>query len=172
MAFVDFVTFDKEYPEFGISRHTILQSKSLHADDGSFTISADGKLIEHLRRREIDPGRLDPVTQEPRYRHVRVGDQVIDYHGDILLYGPASARGSGALVARFTHGRLATARRGIPGCQSHPPRGAWRQVIGRRGFLPTETVAGCTTPRRRCRPRHFTLAYISFTSLETKSRAP
>jgi hypothetical protein len=102
----DLVTLDKELPEYGIRRRTIFQSRSLHAGDGHFTISAEGRLVEHLGSYEPDPTRLNPLTQQPLYRRVYVGDQIIEYHGDILLYGPSSGKGSGEWVARFTHGRL------------------------------------------------------------------
>jgi hypothetical protein len=106
MGCCDIITLDREYAEYGIARGTIFQSKSLHAGDGQFTITADGKLIEHLGRYETDTERGDNFTQQPVYRRVYVGDQIIEYHGDILLYGPPRNKRSGELVARFTHGRL------------------------------------------------------------------
>ncbi len=102
----DLVTLDKEYAEYGLRRRTIFQSKSLYADCGHFTISAAGKLIEHLGRFERDPNELSPFTHKPVLRRIYVGDQVVEYHGDILLYGPQTNKGSGEWVARFTHGQL------------------------------------------------------------------
>ena len=111
MGFCDIVMLDKEYPEYGIARGTIFESKSLHASDGHFTISADGKLIEHLGRYVLDTERQHRLGQHPVYRRFHEGDQIVEYHGDILLYGPAGDNDSGELVARFTHGRLEWIRR-------------------------------------------------------------
>jgi hypothetical protein len=101
MGFCDYLSFEKEYPEHGISKKTLCQTKSLYAGGAEFTITTDGKLVEHLYRYEDDPGRVHPVTRMPRWKRIAIGQKEIAYHGDIFIHcdGPE-------LIARFTHGRL------------------------------------------------------------------
>jgi hypothetical protein len=106
MGFCDIVMLDKEYPQYGIARGTVFLSKSLYANEAHFTISADGKLIENLCRYALDTEMQHRLGHPPVYRRFPAGDQIVEYHGDILLYGPARGKDSAELVARFTHGRL------------------------------------------------------------------
>jgi hypothetical protein len=106
MGFYDTVTLDQEYPEYGIARGTVFQSKSLYAGIGDFTITSDGTLVEHLCRFETDLDQPPRFTWQPPNKRVHIGDKVIEYHGDILLSGDATAQRFEKLVARFTHGRL------------------------------------------------------------------
>jgi hypothetical protein len=98
MGFCDYVTLQNGCREYGVPQGSLLQTKSLYAGGGEFTITADGTLVEHLCRFEQAEGR-------PYYRRVPTGERVIDYHGDILLTHAADEQVS-EFVARFTHGRL------------------------------------------------------------------
>lgn len=106
MGFCDTVMLDKEYPQYGIARGTVFQSKSLYANEAHFTISADGKLIEHLGRYALDTERQHRLGHPAVYRRFHAGNQIVEYHGDILLYGPSRGKESAELVARFTYGQL------------------------------------------------------------------
>jgi hypothetical protein len=106
MGFCDDVTLERAYPEYGMAARRTLQSKSLYAGGGIFTITRDGKLVEHLYRYEEDPEHVYPFSRQPTLRRVAVGERVIDYHGDILLYQTGEADRVRELVVRFTNGLL------------------------------------------------------------------
>ncbi len=69
-----------------------------------------GRQRQNLRILRFIQGmeRLHPhrLGQPPVYRRFNAGNQIVEYHGDILLYGPARGKDSAEMVARFTHGRL------------------------------------------------------------------
>ena len=106
MGFSDYLRFEAPYPEHHIAPDLMYQTKSLYASGAEFTISKDGQLIEHQFRIEEDPDRLNPHTARPLWKRIPIGDRVIDYHGDILLYGPISGGHPKDVVVRFTHGLL------------------------------------------------------------------
>jgi hypothetical protein len=84
----------------------MLQTKSLYAGGVEFTITQDGKLVEHLYRYEDDPDRIPSTTGSPRFKHTPIGERMIEYHGDILLHHYGTEKNSLELVARFTNGQL------------------------------------------------------------------
>ncbi len=101
MGFCDYLTVEQECGAFRGGRCC---TKNLCQTSGEYTITRDGKLVEQLYRYEDDPERVHPLTGAPLLKRVPIGERVIEYHGDILLYtadDPALE-----LVARFTHGRL------------------------------------------------------------------
>lgn len=106
MGFCDYVTLEQEHAEYGVARGSRFQCKSLYAAGTEFTITRDGRLVEHLFRYESDPGRTHPGTGSPLPGRVPCGERAIDYHGDLLLYHCGPGESPRELVARFTHGRL------------------------------------------------------------------
>jgi hypothetical protein len=106
MGFYDDVTLESGCQECGIPQGSTLQTKSLYAGGGVFTITWDGELVEQLRHYEDDPTRLNPVTGWPLPRRVLDGRRVIAYHGDILLSCVRADDRHRELVARVTHGQL------------------------------------------------------------------
>ena len=105
MGFSDDIKLERECKEHGIARGRVFQTKSLYAGGGEFTISEAGKLIEHRYRFEDDPQKKKNRFGWSPGRRIHVGDTVIEYHGDILLYCSEGDR-LVELVARFTHGCL------------------------------------------------------------------
>jgi hypothetical protein len=99
MGFYDKVRLDIAYPEYGVAKGMVFDSRSLHADDAEFTITANGMLIEHLVRYEDNPAVLFPKA-------VPDGERIVAYHGDIWLYSSDASSTYPEFVARFTHGRL------------------------------------------------------------------
>ena len=106
MGFYDDVTLESGCQECGIPQGSTLQSKSLYAGGGVFTITRDGKLVEQLHHYEDVPAQLNPVTGWPLSRRVLDGQREIAYHGDILLSYVGADDRHRELVARFTHGQL------------------------------------------------------------------
>ena len=104
MGFCDYVMLEQGCRVYGLTERSMFQTKSLYAGGAEFTITRDGKLVEHTYRYEDNPDH--PITGSPLLKRIPLGQKVIDYHGDILLhyYGPDDS--SLKLVARFTHGRL------------------------------------------------------------------
>jgi hypothetical protein len=106
MGFADNVVLEQASQEYGLKAGTTFQTKSLYAGGGEFTITSDGKLVEHRYRYEDDPTSRHSVGHWGRSKRVHVGDTVIDYHGDILLHGVQPDYSPKEFVARFTHGRV------------------------------------------------------------------
>src|SRR5271165_6360247 len=106
MGFCDYIKLESASPENGVKEGTMFQSKSLYAGGGEFTITADGKLVEHRFRYENDPAIPHSKGRSLRGKRIHVGDRVVDYHGDILLHGSRPDHSPTQLVVRFTHGRL------------------------------------------------------------------
>jgi hypothetical protein len=106
MGFCDYVTLEQGCQEYGLTERRSFQTKSLYAGGAEFTITRDGKLVEHSYRYEDDPDRIHPITGSPLLKRIPLGEKVIDYHGDILLHYYGTDDISLELVARFTHGRL------------------------------------------------------------------
>lgn len=105
MGMYDEVRIDRDEPQLCISRGDCFQTKSLFAGFARFTITADGKLIEHCYRYESAKGSQE--LSEPIVGHrVELGDKAIEYHGDILLTRYQSGMIPDSIVARFTHGQL------------------------------------------------------------------
>jgi hypothetical protein len=102
MGFSDKLIIARAYPEFGLQAGTEAQTTSLYAGGSLFTITGDGKLVEHLSRYDDD----SDAGGTPRFKRVHIGDQVIPYHGDILLHIAGADERFHRLVARFTHGQL------------------------------------------------------------------
>src|ERR1700733_14246386 len=103
MGFCDYIKLEIASPENGVKEGTMFQSKSLYAGGGEFTITAEGKLVEHRYRHEDDPAIPHSNRCWLRGKRIHVGDRVIEYHGDILLHGSMPDGASKQLVARFTH---------------------------------------------------------------------
>jgi hypothetical protein len=99
MGFSDRVRIDRAYPDLGIERGRDFQTKSLNAGGDDFTISADGKLVEHVWRHEFDAGRFSSTR-------IAGEDKLIAYHGDVLLFSRDPYGNTREFVARFTHGQL------------------------------------------------------------------
>lgn len=106
MGFCDDVKMELAYPECGVEAGDMLQTKSLYAGGGRFTITAMGELIEHRYRYEQDPSRALPGFTRLPLKAVYIGDRAISYHGDILLWPYKATKPDDQLVARFTHGTL------------------------------------------------------------------
>lgn len=106
MGLFDEMRFERACQDVGIEAGDVLQTKSLCALCNHFSITADGKLLEHLYRYERDPN--DPKPQSVLGKAIPNGDRIVEYHGDILLYG--ARRDEKYVVARFTHGRLESLR--------------------------------------------------------------
>lgn len=102
MGIYDKVRLEKAFPELALAEGTIFNTKSLHAGFGEFTITDSGKLVEHLYRCEPDPE--NPICIFAK--RIPIRDQVIEYHGDLLLSGPDTEDCWIDFVARFTHGAL------------------------------------------------------------------
>ena len=68
MGFCDYVTLQNGCQEYGIRPGSLVQTKSLYAGGGEFTITADGTLVEHLCRFEQAEGRpiigVSPLENE------------------------------------------------------------------------------------------------------------
>jgi hypothetical protein len=105
MGLCDYVTLEGEYPGCALPRGSRCQSQSLYAAGSEFAITAEGKLMQHVYRYENDPEQLHPLGWTRRKR-IHLRDEVIAYHGDLLLMYLESAAGLKEWVARFTHGRL------------------------------------------------------------------
>jgi hypothetical protein len=107
MGMFDTVKLESAQPEHGIAAGTTLQTKDLFAVGASFTITADGRLVEHPCCYENDPQDIAVSAKPLPLRQLPLEDRQIAYHGDILLVGEA-ANGDHLLelVARFTDGRL------------------------------------------------------------------
>jgi hypothetical protein len=101
MGLYDKLTMDRESPEFKVSCGDKFRTNSLYAGRGDFTISNEGKLIEHLFRYE-------PSTESEPFlgKRIELGTRIIEYHGDILLCRDGTNSASEEPVARFTHGTL------------------------------------------------------------------
>jgi hypothetical protein len=106
MGCYDTVVLEKEYQQCGIARGTVFQSSSLFANEAHFTISAEGYLIEHRTHYALDTERQHRLGHPAVYLRFPAAEQIVEYHGDILLYSPAFGQGTAELVARFNHGRL------------------------------------------------------------------
>src|SRR5579871_1883738 len=85
MSLYDEVRLQREYPELAIELGAKFRTKSLHSTQCEFTITDDGKLIEHQHRYEQGPERRHPVGGWPLSKRIHVADELIDYHGDLLL---------------------------------------------------------------------------------------
>lgn len=101
MGIYDRIRIEKAFPELGLTEGAIFQTKNLHAAMGEFTITATGKLVEHYYRYESNPDKPLPLLIK-----IPIRDQVIDYHGDLLLHGPDNEGRWNGFVARFTDGML------------------------------------------------------------------
>lgn len=99
MGYADDVILEGGYSEHGIAPETVLRSKSLYGNGSVFTITYDGRLIEHLSG---PAGRESPASE----RAAQSGTMVIDYHGDLLLDYVSADHRHHSFVARFTHGQL------------------------------------------------------------------
>jgi hypothetical protein len=108
MGLFDTVRLERSYPEYDVPAGLKCQTKSLYASCHEFTITADGKLVEHLFRYEPDPERVHPMLGHILNRAIPIGDKVIDFHGDISLVYTLDRPHDRLqeLVARFTHGQL------------------------------------------------------------------
>lgn len=106
MGFFDTVKIATAHEECGVPQGKVFQTKSLHAACGEFTVTADGKLIEHLYRYDNDMECNEPSTLFPRSKRVPMGDKAIDYHGDLLLRARGADGCDKDVVARFTRGQL------------------------------------------------------------------
>lgn len=112
MGLFDTIRLERAYPEYDIPASLECQSKSLYASACKFTITADGKLVEHLFRYEPDPENTHPILSKMPTKAISIGEKVIDFHGDIsLVYQHDSDDCVRELVARFTHGQLEWLRR-------------------------------------------------------------
>jgi hypothetical protein len=130
MGFSDNLTFEKAYPEYAIAPGQVFQTKSLFQLTSDFTISADGKLIEHRYRYDKDPEYLHPVTKFPLAKRVHIGDRVIEYHGDVLLTpinGGSTVQRTRRSLYEWTPG-MDTPLRPIPGGKSQSVHRAGSQV--------------------------------------------
>ena len=105
MGIYDEVRIDRDEARLGIERGDFLQTKSLHAAFARFTITNDGKLIEHCYCYEKTKG-LTEISEPILGHRVELGDKAIEYHGDILLTRIQSELKPDSFVARFTHGQL------------------------------------------------------------------
>jgi hypothetical protein len=105
MGFHDNVRLEKAYPEYSLAAGAVFQTKNLYQSSGDFIITEDGKLVQRLYRYEDDPDRRHPDLGSPLPKRVDLGEKVIDYHGDLLLWH-SDADSRLQLVVRFAHGRL------------------------------------------------------------------
>lgn len=106
MGLFDIIKSESSHPECGVTEGMTFQSKSLYAAGGEFTITSDGKLIEHQYRYESNPDKDGETAMLPLLTRIPIGDCTIAYHGDILLVAAGKGDPLQELVARFTHGRL------------------------------------------------------------------
>ncbi len=110
MGFCDYITLEAGCQEYGLTDRSTFQTKNLYAGGAEFTITLEGRLLEHCYRYEDDHERIHLITGHTMLKRIPVGQRIIDYHGDILLHYCGSDDFSLELVARFTHGRLESLR--------------------------------------------------------------
>jgi hypothetical protein len=112
MGFCDTLTFEQAVPELGIESGAAFQTKNLHQLNHEFVITAEGKLLQRLFRHEqpfyryqVDRESGPPSQLYTLPTRVPIGDKLIGYHGDLLLW-QRDTNDPTELVVRFTHGQL------------------------------------------------------------------
>lgn len=127
MGMFDEIKYEYPLPDATVQDETF-QTKSFDRVLTLYTITADGRLIEHTTRMEVVPEAERPHFGMPKWEHdslyrsigslrsVPTGDVVVPHHGDIFFYTSTGSREDGTFEwyeyqARFTEGRLQWVKR-------------------------------------------------------------
>lgn len=107
MGMFDEVKCNMPLPDGRVSPGSWFQTKSLCCCMGKYTITAEGRLISHKYRYDIE-GTWDarPGVMLPKYNPVHIGDVDMDYHGDISMCASTKDDTFVEYVVRFTHGTV------------------------------------------------------------------
>lgn len=94
----DDVTCEHPLPDVRKVPGRAFQTKSLWCDMDHFTITAAGRLIFHRYQCLPPGGRIA--------RRSHVGDEDLNYHGDLVIYGVDAGDTLAQYAVRFTHGTV------------------------------------------------------------------
>ncbi len=111
MGVCDNLKCEVELPGLGLRPDLEFQTKLFGADI-DLTISRDGRLIEHRKKYEYsEKDKLSPGSWFPKPRIIDLGDQDLEFHGDLSFYTSIKEKELVEYVARFTNGQLEWMRR-------------------------------------------------------------
>jgi hypothetical protein len=102
MGLFDDITCEKELP--GLTEKLSFQTKDLDCMMGSYTITAEGRLIEHAFGLESRTPEEKAVSLIPLFNRVELGDVDTNYHGWLNFYGDDSKGQWHEFNAKFTDG--------------------------------------------------------------------
>jgi len=121
MGMFDYIKCEYQLPDSAVQNETF-QTKSLDKGLEDYTITSDGRLIQHAVRFESVPEEERPFYGKPEWKKplgkvcgsiksVPTGDAEIAYHGDIRFYTSIGSRETNdyewfEYQARFTDGKL------------------------------------------------------------------
>lgn len=108
MGMYDYLTCKTELPGLGVHEEADCQTKDLFCVFAKFTITAEGRLIEHRFRSE-NVDETDTIFGKlviPRRRDIPLGDRDLEFHGDLRFIASIPGIPSVDYVARFTNGQL------------------------------------------------------------------
>lgn len=111
MGMFDEIVWEQPLPDGRVPAGSVFQTKSLRRLMNRFTLTKEGRLIEHVVRYvmvERDPAK--PAQLQPALRAVPIGDVDTNYHGDILITAIQAEGRWVEYVGRFTHGALEWAK--------------------------------------------------------------
>lgn len=108
MGMFDYLTCKTRLPGFENYQDVDCQTKSLFCTLAKFTITFDGRLIQHRTRIE-NAEATEAVFGEvvlPRRRDIPLGDRDLEFHGDLQFITTIPGMPFVNFVARFTNGQL------------------------------------------------------------------